>query len=66
MAKGTIVLEFEGISQPDAERYRAIFVALFASGGLNVRSGKVELHYDHEGNLQLIETHEKRWVRRKQ
>jgi len=66
MAKGTIVLEFEGISQELTERYRGIFEALFASGGMNVRAGQTTLHFDFEGNLQHIETHEKRWVRRKQ
>lgn len=65
MAKGTIILEFEGISQEVTERYRGIFEALFASGSLNIRSGQVTVHFDHEGTLQLIETHEKRWVRRK-
>lgn len=63
--KGTIVLEFDPISHEETLRYKQIFEALFLSGGLNVRAGQVTLHFDHEGTLQLIETHEKRWLKRK-
>lgn len=64
--RGTITLTFEPISQEETARFKTIFDAIFLSGGLNVRNGQVVLHFDHEGTLQLIETHEKRWLKRKE
>lgn len=61
LERGTIVLQFDGISKEETERYRQIFEALFASGGMNVRSGQTTLHFDFDGQLRLIETHEQRW-----
>lgn len=64
--KGIITLEMEGITQEATERFREIFVTLIASGSLGIRSGQAVLHFDHEGTLKLVETHETKWVRRKQ
>lgn len=65
MGRGTITIEVDPITPEQIERYRGIFTALIASGGLSVRSGQSILHFDQDGTLQAIEAHEKRWVRKK-
>ncbi len=66
MGRGTITIEVDPITPEMTERLRQIFLTLIGSGGLNVRSGQTTMHFDHEGVLQLVETHEKKWLRKKQ
>lgn len=53
----------EKVLYATTRRYQAIFDVLVASGSLDIRRGSVTLHFDHENNLQEIETHVKNWKR---
>lgn len=49
----------------EVERYRANLHVLFENDALNTRSGKVTLHFDHEGTIQKIEADKILWIKSK-
>lgn len=65
MNRGTVFLDFDGLSQEGAERIRLIIVELFKAGVFAVKSGSATIHFDHEGTLQEISTNVKRYRRMK-
>lgn len=64
MEKGHIVIELEGITFEETQRYREIIHLLIGSGALNIRNGKTILHWDQNA-LQGIETDVHLWKRGK-
>lgn len=62
LERGQVHFNFENASQEQVERFREIVMNLFESGGFDVRSGSVTMHFDHEGDLREIETNtKKKW-----
>ena len=55
MDVGRIDLRLEGASVQETERFRTIIHTLLESGALNTRNGRVILHFDHLGVLQMVE-----------
>jgi hypothetical protein len=60
---GVITFEMEGVTQETTERYRDIIDILIRNGALQVRNGKVILHFDNQGILREMEFHVKRYKR---
>jgi hypothetical protein len=63
--KGTITIDIDNVTPEDTERVRSVIERLILSGSFNVRNGNVTLHFDHEGVLQLIDSHVIRYRRKK-
>jgi hypothetical protein len=43
------------------EAARRLFMALLASGAVGMRNGSFTVHFDHRGDLRLIDTHRVAW-----
>ena len=65
MAKGTINIDINPCEPEQVERLRQIFIDLIRSGCLYVRNGSVTMHFDNEGELQLIDAHMIKFKKRK-
>lgn len=53
----TIGIDLAGATDQYALHCREVIHTLFEKGIFDIRNGNAELHFDHEGNLQLIRTH---------
>lgn len=65
MREGIINLKLEGITFEETERLRELIHTLIINGALHVKNGQTILHFDHEGTIQEIEIHYKRWKKNK-
>lgn len=65
MREGLINLVLDGITFEETERIREILHVLITSGGIHVKNGQTIIHFDHDGTVQEIEVHQKRWKRNK-
>lgn len=61
----SITIQFGERRFEEIERYRDIIHNLLASGGLDVKRGYTELHFDENGILQNVQVHVALWKRRR-
>ena len=62
---GTITINLEGVSLEETEKCRLVIHTLITQGLFSIRNGSMNLHFDHEGTLQEIEVHVKKWRKNK-
>lgn len=65
METGLIEIKIDGITQPETFRLREVIHTLIGNGCLNVRNGRVILHFDNDATLQQIEIEHIKWRRPK-
>lgn len=66
IGNGSVIFDLENVTPEETERIRAILKSLILCGGLNIRNGSVTMHFDNEGQLQLIESNTIKYRRKKQ
>ena len=65
MNKGIITLELEEIDPNTLALIRGNIHAMIEQGAFSIKNGRVVLHFDHTGTLQIIAVDYIKWKREK-
>ena len=63
--QGFISIQIDNVSEPEILRLREIIHTLIANGSLNIKGGKVIMHFNNEGQIMKIDHDFCKWIRKK-